>query len=367
MEKNHKKLIIFMPAMDGGGVEKNIIIVTNYLSKFIKNISLITFDRKFNHKFNKSINIINARKNINTNNSKYYKYFICLKILAMEILKNKKTSVFSFQANIYCTILSKILNFKLIIRSNSSPSGWTKNKFKNYIFKKSFKLPDYVIVNSYQFAKEVHSKFNIKPQIIYNPLNQIEILKKCKEKINFNYKDKKSLKIINVSRFTNQKDHLTLLKAFKIINLKINAELLIIGYGKNKQMIKNFIKDNGLTNKIRILGFQKNPYAFIKKADIFILTSLYEGLPNVLLEALTLKKFIISSDCPTGPKEILQSGKFGFLFQIKNVNQLASKILKYANNKKLYQKKAILGYKSLDRFNFNDCCSKYLSLIKKII
>ena len=367
MEKNQKKLIIFMPAMDGGGVEKNIIIITNFLSRFIQNISLITFDRKFNYKFNKKINIINARKNTNTNNSKYYKYFVCLKILTMEILKHKQTSVFSFQANIYCIILSKILNFKLIIRSNSSPSGWSKNKFKRYIFKNSFKIPQYIIVNSFQFAKEVYSKFNIKTQVIYNPLNQMEILKKCKEKINFNFKDKKSLKIINVARFTDQKDHITLLRAFQIINLKINAELLIVGYGKNQQMIKNFISQHGLKDKVKILGFQKNPYAFIKKADIFILTSLYEGLPNVLLEALTLKKFIISSDCPTGPKEILQNGKYGFLFQMKNVKQLADKILKFYNNKKSCQKKITLGYKSLYRFDFDNCCNKYLSLIKKII
>ena len=63
MEKPQKRLILFMPSMDGGGVEKNLILVSNYLSKYLKNISLITYGRKFNTKFNKSINIINAGKN----------------------------------------------------------------------------------------------------------------------------------------------------------------------------------------------------------------------------------------------------------------------------------------------------------------
>jgi hypothetical protein len=72
MEKNQKKLILFMPSMDGGGVEKNLIVISNFLSKFIKNLTLITFDDKFNDKFLKKINIINYKKK---NKKKYIKYF----------------------------------------------------------------------------------------------------------------------------------------------------------------------------------------------------------------------------------------------------------------------------------------------------
>jgi glycosyltransferase involved in cell wall biosynthesis len=367
MEKIQKKLIVFMPSMDGGGVEKNIIIITNYLSDFIEEITLITFDKRFNNQFKKNIKIINAQQNYNRDFSKYYKYFFCLKILAKKIIKDNKISVFSFQANIYCIMLSKILNFNLIVRSNSSPSGWTNNKIKDFVFKVLFKSPDYVIVNSFQFAKEIYKRFNVRAKVIYNPLNKFEILKKCKEKINFNFKYKKTLKIINIARFTDQKDHLTLLKAFQIINTKINAELLIMGYGANKKIMCNFIKRNKLEKKIKIVGFQKNPYPFIKKADVFVLSSLYEGLPNVLLEALTLKKFVISSDCPTGPKEILENGKYGFLFEVGNIKQLANQIVMYSQNKKKYNKKIDLGYKSLQRFDFNTNCNKYLSLVKKIL
>ena len=140
-----------------------------------------------------------------------------------------------------------------------------------------------------------------------------------------------------------------------------------MGYGTNKKIIHKFIKENKLEKKIKVIGFQKNPYPFIKKADIFVLSSLYEGLPNVLLEALTLKKFVISSDCPTGPREILKNGKYGFLFMVKNINQLTSQIIKYSNNKRTCDRKINLAYKSLQRFDFNTCCNKYLSLVKKII
>ena len=283
-------------------------------------------------------------------------------------IKKQKCLVFAFQANIYCCILSFIFNFKLITRSNSSPSGWTKNFIKNYLFKIFFNIPKSIIVNSLDFKKEIDKKFSIKSSLIYNPLNKDEILLKSKEKIKFKiFEKKESLKIINIARFTDQKDHLTLLRAFKNIHETINVELLIIGYGANKNKILDFIKQNKLNSKIKVLDFQNNPYKYIKKSDVFILTSRFEGLPNVLLESLVLKKFIISSDCPTGPREILENGKFGFLFKIKDYKKLSLLILEYAKNKNKYLKKIQLGYKSLDRFNLDLNANKYLNEISKII
>ena len=87
------------------------------------------------------------------------------------------------------------------------------------------------------------------------------------------------------------------------------------------------------------------------KSDLFVLTSLYEGLPNVLLESMVLKKYIISSNCPTGPSEILNKGKYGELFPVKNYRDLSKKIFMYAKNKSKYKKKILDAYKSLKRFD----------------
>ena len=106
---------------------------------------------------------------------------------------------------------------------------------------------------------------------------------------------------------------------------------------------------------------------FINKSDLFVLTSKFEGLPNVLLEALTLKKFIISSNCPTGPREILKNGKYGFLFETEDYKKLSELILKYSKNKSKFKNKIELGYKSLSRFDLDVNGKKYLSKILKII
>ena len=133
---------------------------------------------------------------------------------------------------------------------------------------------------------------------------------------------------------TDQKDQMLLLKTFNKIKNKINFRLIIIGKGKNKQKLKEYIFQNNLNSNIKIIDYKKNPYPYLNKADVFILSSKFEGLPNVLLEAQYLKKPIISSNCPTGPKEILLKGKAGFLFNVGKINEL-EKIILFVSKKKI--------------------------------
>ena len=368
MEKNKKELIFFMPSMDGGGVEKNLVIIANYFVKKLPKVSLITYDKKFNYLFDKNIEIINVEKKKTKKVKKYYKYFKCLILLIKENFKKKKLLVFAFQANIYAIILSLFFNFKVVTRSNSSPSGWTRNKFKKFIFRFFFKFAENIIVNSKKFQDEFKNEFNINSILIYNPLNKTEIIKKSKKKLNFKFlADKKTLKIINIARFTDQKDHITLLKSFEIFVKKIKCKLLIMGYGDNEKKMKKFITEKKLNNVIKIINFQKNPYNFLKKADLFVLTSKFEGLPNVLLEAQVLKKFVISSNCPTGPSEILKNGKYGDLFKVGDYKNLARLIINYKIMSKKYKPKIKMAYNNLERFDYKRNCDKYFKTILKCL
>ena len=105
-----------------------------------------------------------------------------------------------------------------------------------------------------------------------------------------------------------QKDQITILRALNKIKQQVDFELIIIGKGNLKNILLNYINENNLQKYIKILNFKKNPYPYIKQSEIFLLSSKFEGLPNVLLESQVLKKYIISSNCPTGPKEILLNG-----------------------------------------------------------
>jgi len=363
-----KNLVIFMPSIESGGNEKNFFIITNYLSQKISNLYVITADKSHKKKFNSNINLIVPKSNFWSGAGRLKKYLICLFLLLKLNTKVKKFLILTFQANIYCIILSKILGKKIIVRSNSSSIGWAKSSFKSLIFKIFLNLANLIIVNSYDLKKDFYNRFKINSSCIYNPLNKKEILKKSEIKINNRlFRNKKSLKIINIGSFINQKDQITLLKSINLIKNKIPIELILIGRGPNKEMIINYIKENDLSKNVKILGFQSNPYKFIKKSDLFVLSSIFEGLPNVLLEAQCLKKFIISSNCPTGPREILLNGKAGFLFKMKDESDLSKKILKYFNERKVLSKKIKIGYQNLDRFDSKINLDKYFTSIMKFI
>jgi glycosyltransferase involved in cell wall biosynthesis len=362
-----KKLILFMPSIEGGGVEKNFILVSNYLAKKLTDISIITASKKYSKKFDKKINIICPKSSYWDNLTRRIKYIICLFLLIFELKKNKEIIVFCFQANIYCILLCKLFKTKIVIRSNSSPSGWSKNLIKIFIYKKVLKMADKIMVNSLEFKKQFKNRFYLKTECIYNPLNITEISKLSKNRIKENFFDKTKLKIINIGRFVDQKDHLTLLNAINHLKEKINLKLIIIGGGPNKKKILNYIKSNNLTKIIKIKNFTHNPYPYFLKADLFILSSLYEGLPNVLLESLALNKFVISSNCPTGPSEILDNNKGGLLFRVGDYKDLVSKISFFNSKRKECGKRLVYARKRLHRFDYHKNLKKYYDLVKSMM
>ncbi len=158
---------------------------------------------------------------------------------------------------------------------------------------------------------------------------------------------------------------MTLIKSIKLLDSNFKVNLIIIGKGKNKALLQSYIIDNNLENKIKLIGYLDNPYHYIKNSDIVILTSKYEGLPNILLEAQYLKKYIISTNCVSGPKEILLNGKAGDLIKIGNYQKLSLLIKNYKKNKKTILKKIKEGKKNFYRFDYKLNCKKYLNFVNK--
>jgi len=362
---NKTNLIMFMPTIETGGVEKNFIIISNFFVNKFQNVSVVTTSKKHKGKFSKKIKFVTQNIFDIQKKNRRFKFFIGLLILLKEIISNKKNIVFSFQANIYAIILCKILKTKIIVRSNSSPTGWSNNFFKKIIYKNVLKMSDKIMVNSLEFRKIFKKKFNINAKCIYNPLNKNEILQLSKKKINFNFYKKGTINFINVARLEDQKDHFTLLKSFS--QIKFNYKLLLIGDGSNKSKIKKFIKEKKLSKKIKIISNISNPFPYIKKSDVLILSSIFEGLPNILLEAITLKKKIISSNCPTGPKEILDNGKGGLLFKYGDYKDLLKKIIYLKKNFKRLDSKINFSHKRLYRFDYKATLNQYFHFVNQIL
>ena len=361
-----KKMIIFIPSIENGGVEKNLFIVANYFRKKGIYIEILTCNTNFSKKFANGIKFIGPKNKFWFKKDRIVKYIYCLLSLFFNLLfKKNKPLLFAFQANIYAIFVAKIFSAKIITRSNSAPAGWSKNPFKLFIYKFLINLADDVMVNSLEFKKSFERKFKLRVTCIYNPFDKIFIKKKILSKIDKDLFKKNVLNIVSVGRLTDQKDQLTLLKSISLLKYNLKIKLFIIGNGPKYNLLKNFITTYKLQDKVKLLGYLSNPYPYINKSDMIILTSKFEGLPNILLEAQYLKKYIISTDCPTGPNEILLNGRAGDLVNVGDSKKIAYLIANFNKRKYIIKKKIKLGFNNFDRFNYNFNCKKYLDFANK--
>ena len=362
-----KKILIFIPSIEDGGVEKNLFVVSNYLNANNFSVEILTCNNNKSKKFTRGIKFIGTKNKFWQNKNRKIKYLICLQILFFNLMcRKEKPLVFAFQANIYAVLVAKMLNVNVITRSNSAPSGWSKNFIKSIIYKFIIKLADDVMVNSLEFKKSFEKRFNIKVKCIYNPFNKVFIKKNLlNNKNKATFFKKNYLNIVSVGRLTDQKDHFTLLKAINHLNPNFKIRLAIIGKGDLKKQLQKFIFEKKLQNKVKLIGYLDNPFPYIYQSEILILTSKFEGLPNILLEGQYLKKHIISTDCPTGPKEILLNGKAGDLIKIGDYKKLSFLIKNNHNRKKLIINKINRGFKNFNRFDYDINCKKYLDFVTK--
>ena len=353
----NKKIIFYIPSIEGAGVEKNLYLLIKYLPNQIGKIYIVTANKKDNN--SKYIKYICPNSNYWNKKNRTLKNMICLYLLIKNFWSSKGI-ILSFQSNISSIIISKILRFKVLIRLNTSLKKYVNSFLKRIIFKFFYSLSDIIIVNSKSFQKEL-SDFNLKSYLIHN-LNNYE---KRRKKLNF-FKKFKGLKILNIGRLTDQKDQMTLVKSLEILKKKnLNFRCVIIGGGAFKDVLLDEIKRVNLRKNIKLIGFKNHAEQYLSQSDIFVLSSKYEGLPNVLIESQKYGVPIISSNCPTGPNEILMNGKLGELFPVGNYSVLASKLLNYSKNKNNLKKKSYKAIKYLKRFDPIINSRKYSKLILK--
>lgn len=190
---------------------------------------------------------------------------------------------------------------------------------------------------------------------IYNPFDTEKIQDQSKDLSEITEEKRVLLKddyIISVGRLDNySKDYYTLLKGFKGAKGRgLTEKLYILGEGEERRLIESWIDELDLKNDVILLGKYRNPYPWIKNAKLFVHSSRFEGLPTVLIEALICGVPVISSDCPTGPKEILLDGKIGKLYTIGDYKTLSDEIFMLVKNRGKYEEYRKLSFKRAQDF-----------------
>ena len=217
------------------------------------------------------------------------------------------------------TVMSFLHNkTKLIIRISGLPRLNLLRKFYWTFFEKNIYKVSCPTIATLEKFKSLKMFSQNKLALLYDPvLSPKEILIKKKEEITLNLDQKKI--IIAIGRLTTQKNFSFLLSAFALLKKKYpEYHLLILGEGEERKKLEFIIDDLKLSKCVNLLGHKENAYKYLKKAECFILSSLWEDPGFVLLEASYLNIPIIASNCPNGPREILQDGLGGFLFNNNN-------------------------------------------------
>ena len=139
---------------------------------------------------------------------------------------------------------------------------------------------------------------------------------------------------------------------------------MIIGEGSKRQKLEKLIKSLNLEGSVILMGHKDNVFPYLKRSDIFVLSSLYEGMPNALIEAVALKIPSISTNIKTGPKEILLNGEGGRLVEVNNIDDLRKAIVFRLLEQEVAQKAAENSFSQLDRFSMDGMILRYKNIIE---
>ena len=338
-----KNISFFIPSFEGGGAEKILIKLANKLSERGWNVEIVLINviGPYRDFVNGEINIYDLNSNLHP----YLKIFSLFKYL-FYLYKNRPSLVLAaLHSSNLIAVLGKILGpfkTKVIITVHSPLSqeyyaSKTKiRKLFRWLMKVAMKivypLADRIIVVSNGIRIDLVDWLKIKSDnlivIDAYPVLDAEFKEKLKQEVSHPWLLNKEFPIIlAIGRLTQQKDFDTLLIAFnKFLKKYKDAKLIILGEGKERSRLENNIRELSIDSSIQMPGFVNNPYIFLKNADLFVLSSRWEALPTVLMEALGCGTQIVATDCPYGPREILNNGKYGFLVQVGNDEQLAEKM-----------------------------------------
>ena len=163
--------------------------------------------------------------------------------------------------------------------------------------------------------------------VVRSPLVTEKIIQDAKSSPDHPWFTNKSVPVIlGVGELSKQKGFDTLIQAFAIVRKTRRCKLVLLGKGRGRPMLESLVQELNLADDVSLPGFVKNPFAYMMRADVFVLSSTYEGFGNVLVEALALGTPVVSTDCPSGPRETLQNGKYGRLVPVGDAAAMAQAI-----------------------------------------
>jgi len=366
MEKRDILISFFLPSLHGGGAERVIVNLAKGFSakKIHVDLVLAKAEGPYLVELPKEVRVIDLKSSrVSTSLPKLIRY-----------LKREKPNVMISSlshANIVAILANKFArtNTKIVVREDSTlslsstNSSSLKGRIIPFLVKIFYRWADVIIAVSEGVKEDLIKSAGLssdKIKVIYNPVITPELFEKTKEPVPHPwFAPKEPPIILGVGRLTKSKDFGTLMKAFSLIRKDIKARLVILGEGEERRNLENITKNLGIENDVWLPGFVNNPYKFMSKASVFVLSSIFEGLSTVIIEAMACGTTVVSTDCESGPREILEDGKYGKLVPVGDYMAMAQAIEEILTGKVRYEvPKSVLEQYTLE-FSLN----QYIKLL----
>ncbi|MBO3097911.1 glycosyltransferase [Gelidibacter sp. DF109] len=377
------KLGILIYSLAGGGAERVVSYIVSYCIEKGIEVHLVLMNSSIDYDLPEGLQISYIEKSEGDENGimKAIKIPILAYKYAKLTKKLKLTHSLSFMArpsfiNIFASKLTTY-KFKVITNERAYPSLQYSYKGIQSTFNKSlirilYKESDLVISNSYGNANDLVDNFKVpsnKMKVIHNPID----LDKIKSiEANTSLFDTEKFNLITLGRLDRGKNHEMLIRAVhRLQNPKVH--LYIFGVGELQEYLELLIGELGINDQVKLMGFNPNPYQYLKAADLFLFGSNHEGFPNVLLEAMACGLPILSTNCQSGPSEILKLETeredlmitdYGILVPIKNMELMAKGINYYVSHQEYAENCRINGENRIRDFEKDHILKAYIDLIK---
>ena len=326
-----KKIVLYIDSMNRGGAQRVMINLATYLANDgIKTILVTDFPSDGrNSQYNVPDQIERRYLSNSSHGNIIYKNLVRIKRLR-KIVKNELPDVvlsFLGRPNITMLLATNGLQVRKVISVRNDPNReYGGSRIKQKMIGSFFKKTDGVVFQTRDAEKYFPKAVQLKSTIILNPVDEkFFLIDRCSLTQN----------IISVGRIEKQKNHKLLINAFsKVKDIIPNQNLLILGDGSLRCELENYVKKINLSGRVIFKGNVHNVEDELKKASLFVLSSDWEGLPNVLMEAMAVGVPVISTDCPCGgPKMLIRSEDEGLIVPCGNECELASAILKIISSK----------------------------------
>jgi glycosyltransferase involved in cell wall biosynthesis len=286
----------------------------------------------------------------------------------IKFLNKNKNEILIIHLIITLPLLLKFI-FNLKIKTILRISGFPKlNILRKNIWKSSNKILEYITCPTKDLLEQIkEAKIFNNQKVLFLP-DAIININTMNRKINNINEVVGTKTILAAGRLTKQKNFLYLLQEFeKFLKIKKDYKLIILGEGEKKSEIQNYIKKNNISDHVYLKGYVKNIFSYMKNSDLFVLSSLWEDPGFVIIEAAFSNLFVISSNCPNGPKEILDNGRGGILFKSNEEGALLNSFIEFdklSSDDRVYKK--VILKKNISKYTIFKHFKTLETILKKI-